>query len=894
MPVEPSFGFETPGYKAGLMPRSTFLLLLEAAMDTGELKFARQAAINWLAVYPGDLEINAYLARMFVQEGKIRQGIQIFEKIASLDPEDIMVQKWLANAYAKMDLSEAQKAYIHVFILGERVDPSISMPGWSIILRNARRALSEGNIETAETYLYQALALNQDDILAGITHVRIVKELKDKASLVKFAELYHHRWPDCIVFKLGLAEARLEAGEEAEAVNLLHQCVATDAAGRVAVRYWGENHLYQPLWPDVFETRYDLAIPAKVVARLGWNQLTAVSQSAEADAAVRLPEREEIKPELCQEVAEEAAKPSQVDATPENVRPENEAVADLKRPQPKTPEWLKEAEVEFEAIARRMKSNAIAKSDGRYPIYVVYSTKTGLRAQYGDQTLGVMYKEMNQLAEAVRKRPGWGAMVFYPVDIECTGKLGMQTTSGIDPWKLKLALIDLDQALGKKGGRIGALIIVGGPEVVPFHRLPNPTDDMDEEVLSDNPYSTLDSNYFIPEWPVGRLPGEKGPDAGLLLQQIRQAVNYHQKADKAPKNLYRTNFLLLLLQLFFRNRQTTNPTSSFGYTASVWRRSSLATFRPVGEGKDLLVSPPIETRAFNPQKLVQSRLGFYNLHGLAETAEWYGQRDPLDLNGGPEYPVALSLNDLPKNGHSPRIIFSEACYGGYIMGKDEKSSLALRFLSIGAMSVVGSTCVSYGAVSAPLVGADLLAFLFWSAVRDGYSVGDALTQAKISMAREMHRRQGYLDGEDQGTLISFVLYGDPLAYSEPQKVNQKRLLRFQKHMSVKTISDHPEGNAGESQVPDHFIRQAKEVVAPYLPGLDHAALSVNFQQVEMEGKIHRGGIRPAGHKAAQKQVTDRTVVVFKRKVNIGEHVHTTFARVTLDREGKLMKMAFSR
>ena len=73
---------------------------------------------------------------------------------------------------------------------------------------------------------------------------------------------------------------------------------------------------------------------------------------------------------------------------------------------------------------------------------------------------------------------------------------------------------------------IGALLIVGGPEVIPFHRLPNPTDDMDREVESDNPYSTLDSNYFVPEWPVGRLPGESGQDAGMLIEQLRNVFEH--------------------------------------------------------------------------------------------------------------------------------------------------------------------------------------------------------------------------------------------------------------------------------------------------------------------------------------------------------------------------------
>ncbi len=180
----------------------------------------------------------------------------------------------------------------------------------------------------------------------------------------------------------------------------------------------------------------------------------------------------------------------------------------------------------------------------------------------------------------------------------------------------------------------------------------------------------------------------------------------------------------------------------------------------------MLVSPPSKTGSFNQTKITHSPLSYYNLHGLAETAEWYGQGDPLERGDGPEYPVALSLGDLPKNGHAPKIVFSEACYGGLTLKKTDETSLALRFLSIGSQAVVGSTCISYGSVTTPLVGADLLGFHFWTALRDGYPVGDALLQAKVAVVREMNGRQGFLDGEDQKTLISFVLYGDPLTYME--------------------------------------------------------------------------------------------------------------------------------
>jgi hypothetical protein len=46
----------------------------------------------------------------------------------------------------------------------------------------------------------------------------------------------------------------------------------------------------------------------------------------------------------------------------------------------------------------------------------------------------------------------------------------------------------------------------------------------------------------------------------------------------------------------------------FGYTASVWRRSSMAVFRPVGDGKTLLVSPPQFSGSFEAKKWLNRKL----------------------------------------------------------------------------------------------------------------------------------------------------------------------------------------------------------------------------------------------------------------------------------------------
>lgn len=896
MPVERSDLGNEALIATGRLNRGTALLLMESAFESGELRFARQLILSWLTAYPGDLEVNALLGELFFHEHKIAQAITILEKVARLDPEDLRVQKLLAAWYARINDEQAKTTFIRVYILGERLDVSQSMPGWAIILRNAHKALQENDLSTAEVNIYQALALNQDEVLTGIYHIKLLRLLGDSAGVLRFCELYHQRWPECLVFRLGLAEGRLIAGSETEAVQLLHQCAAEDSTGQVSKRWWGESHPYLPLWPVRYEISFGVPIPARIAGKLGWNRLAA-SGGELSEIEPKQPVKEE-KENYELEKQRKFAHSQNNDNQPAIKISESKQAEDaprFERPQKKVPAWLKETEQEFEKLAKSLKSPGIVKADGRFPIYVIFSSRSGLRAKYGEQTAQVLNQELNRLAEAIRQRAGWGAMVFYPDDLECTGKLGMSTISGNDPWKMKLSLVDLDQALAKKGGRIGALLIVGGADVVPFHRLPNPTDDSDEEVLSDNPYSTLDSNYFIPEWPVGRLPGEKGSDAGLLLQQLRNVTQSHLKNKKVKKTVKPDRIILGLLRWLFllrREQPSLSRKNRFGYTAAVWRRSSVAIFKPVSAETAVLVSPPHETRSFDPEKLMRSDLGFYNLHGLAETAEWYGQRDPRDSWDGSEYPVALTLADLPKNGHSPHIVFSEACYGGYIVDKEENTSLALRFLSIGTRAVVGSTGIAYGAVSPPLVGADLLANLFWKAIADGYSAGDALVQAKIGMAREMNKRQGFLDGEDQKTLISFVLYGDPLAYADSQPVETKKFVRSRIHWAVKTVSDHANGNGELNTSKEELVQQAKAAVEAYLPGVDLAEVRYRLQKVaaDPQGLAAKGKLETESGNT----LTNRRVVIFQRKIVFGGHTHIHYARVTLNRDGKLLKMSVSR
>ena len=126
----------------------------------------------------------------------------------------------------------------------------------------------------------------------------------------------------------------------------------------------------------------------------------------------------------------------------------------------------------------------------------------------------------------------------------------------------------------------------------------------------------------------------------------------------------------------------------------------------------------------------------------------------------------------------------------------------------------------------PLIAADYLAQLYWKQVLEGDAVGYALMRAKLTFAQEMTKKQGFLDGEDQKTLLSFVLYGDPLAAYEGDSKSTK-LVRVKSQPAVKAISDSdlvPTSANGE--MPKKVSAGVKEVIEKYLPGLQNAQMKV--------------------------------------------------------------------
>ncbi|HOV07465.1 MAG TPA: DUF2815 family protein [Anaerolineaceae bacterium] len=254
----------------------------------------------------------------------------------------------------------------------------------------------------------------------------------------------------------------------------------------------------------------------------------------------------------------------------------------------------------------------------------------------------------------------------------------------------------------------------------------------------------------------------------------------------------------------------------------------------------------------------------------------------------PAYANSYFIN--ANSSTAPGIVDCEACYGGHILDKSENESIALTMLSKGVLAFIGSTTISYGSVTTPLIGADLLGYLILKNLRDGLSIGSAFTKAKVEFVREMNRRQGYLDGEDQKTLISFVLYGDPLVAYDPHKAALKGMPRDLYHPVVKTISDSSLPEKVAEGADPKMIAQAKNLVKPYLPGIEYAEVRIRNQQVP-GWDVQRSG----KHKnQSRTSVNGQVVVSFSKQVTLREKVHKQYARVTLDKAGKMVKLAVSR
>ncbi len=832
-----------------LLSRTEWLKIINLAIAKRNWEFARQAADEYLQFVPNDLEITLLKAQALLGLGKAERAAALATALAEADPEFAEAYSILGQALPEGDERQTVAAGALAALSGANSPtPPPNAPAWGKALRRAYEAMKQGELERAQAALFAVLPGNEQIALLAVAHLRLIWAEGDWAATLHLARRYHKMFPRALPIRLILAHHLAQSGEEAQSVALLHAAANDDPAQRVVRRLFGNEHPYRALWPDNLSAPLELPLPADIAAALGINILSAPKTA---------PEKPHTNAEKSSPAPKKAAQAPNL--PPEEAPPPpNEPPRQAAPPRPN----LKE-------IAKRLTVPSPTEADGRFPCYVVLSSRKGLEEQYGLGATKSILEHAHRLVEAVNTREDWEAILLLADDPTSAKLHGVKPVNHSDPWAVKRLLAELDKALARKGSMVGAVLILGGDKVIPFHQLPNPVEDADNVVHSDAPYGSRDENFLVPEWPVGRLPDSADGDPGLLLSALRRITTHHRASAR------RVGWWKRLLEALRARLKRRKP--NIGYTAEVWERAALSVFRSIGSPKALWTSPPTHAEAIG--RLPRAEFGYFNLHGLVDASAWYGQSDPTRPNSdSPDYPVALRPQDVPQNGRSPKVVVTEACYGAHVMGKTPQTSLALRFLLNGVHAFVGSTATAYASLEPPLAGADLLIRLFWQRLKAGAPAGEALRQAKVYFAREMHRKQGFLDAEDQKTLMEFVLYGDPL-YSLRGALAAKGVLRPPQSLPVLAAREEV---LEEASLPPRVLSQVKKMARAYLPGTEGFSVQVAAEALEGEGSRAKGG----GIKGK--------VVVVSKSVPAASFTHRHYVRITMNAKGKVVKVSVSR
>jgi hypothetical protein len=554
---------------------------------------------------------------------------------------------------------------------------------------------------------------------------------------------------------------------------------------------------------------------------------------------------------------------------------------------------LEEAQAELERLIESLSTDGAgapsfeAKNGNgkRDAAYLMLSSMDGLTKKHGQLGFSRLDQDLQEFKQAIEGNTGLKVITIYVDDDSSLTPYGLQPVDPANPVRVKALIDALDTHLNKQDQEIQYVLIVGGDSIIPFHRLPNPLDDQDEEVLSDNPYASRDSNYFIPERAVGRMPDGEGEGIDFLRSLIQTAIDGHQRPS-TNKGLL--SDLLGILWPTGQDRENGDGHGQ-GYSASIWRKASRAVFEIIGDNRHLRTSPPLTCEEF---KLAEGpHFGYFNLHGIEDGPNWYGQRDSLFPADYPLFPVALRPEDLAAVENADAVVFTEACYGANILEKGTDTSIALRFLASRALALIGSTKIAYGSVAPPLLGADLIGKHFWQGLQAHLTIGEALKYAKVKLAKEMQDRQGYLDGEDQKTLISFVLYGDP---SLPATAIRNGMEEFSSKSFRPFVICRNGAKAQKGIVSEELVAKVKSCIEANLPHMAQAQVHAAPLKLCTGNCGHLCGHTCETTKVAKGPIENWALTLEKDLPVEGDGKHRQVVRVTVDGQGHILKMAISK
>lgn len=357
-------------------------------------------------------------------------------------------------------------------------------------------------------------------------------------------------------------------------------------------------------------------------------------------------------------------------------------------------------------------------------------------------------------------------------------------------------------SLRSHASRAKYVCLIGLWSDIPPYQFKNPAanlgggGDSDSHCLTDAPYGCIravnSAADAIPDVPVGRIPS-LNPE--VVASSLFDAPEWRDA---------KSAFL-------------------FGVTAECWTDATREIVKRFvgGNAAPNLVEPHVGIR---PQSILTSpdwgieelegnissatiekgSVLLFNVHGCADEPGWYGEG--LFGNGVRifEPGVITSFNDS--------VLLTEACYGG-AMGYDSESVVE-HFFENGGKAFVGCSVIAYGSPYANICCADILALECLQAMKNGETLGHALTLAKYEVLVSDPRAQAMNDK----TVLSFNLFGAPwhrlkqaapasFASSLPERSSGSAIDRVRARLGGS--SNEPNENSSLSQIRENYLSRLK-------------------------------------------------------------------------------------
>jgi len=692
------------------------------------------------------------------------------------------------------------------------------------------------------------------------------------------------RHPSCLRAKLMLADILLREGSDVEGASLLHEAQTLDPSMRVARELFGGFH------SDFLEMDVEIPHPEdlppgpeelQILLKVYGKEEIDVEEGRKGVPAGLLAEEEADEIPAVEEEAEPEAVEvvATLEGWPEQAVAEEEPweVADLlateewphELPTDKLEEAPGESIEEGEAIAI---PSLTKDTPSLTPLELIVTSKFRLAEKYGPEDFMRIEERLSELERATK-----GLKVKRVYVDDGTTLEGLEPVDPADPWAVKALIDEIDERLQAEGREAKFLLLVGGDDVIPFCRLPNPSDDGELEVWSDTPYASRDNNFLLPQRAVGRIPDGKKRD--ILLSLLDVAIGGHREASSGRLTGTITGLI----------RGLRRSPSSLGLSAEIWQEASQAVFEAIGNSQGLEISPPFTDQEFLERHTQVPPLAYFNLHGVKEAAYWYGHS-----SSGEEvdFPIALTPLNLAWTEVSGAVVYTEACYGAHLREGSADSSIPLAFLAKGAKAVIGSTGMAYGSLTPPLSGADLLGRNLWLGLKRGFTIGEALLRAKLGLVEEVAERQGFLDGEDQKTILSFVLYGDPSLKAPVVGSSSKRPSKAETPCPSVVCGM---GTRESVEVDEEVVAKVRKYLAEKAPFMAGLEVKVSSQSLCAKGSHCGEGCFLRRASLGAKKAPPNLVFTSERLSPLpGDGTLKEIFRVTADQGGNVLKMAVSK